>query len=334
MTQSQQKNKSKKLPKLIVVLGPTASGKSELALKLAKKFNGEIVSADSRQIYREMDIGTNKIQKTKIKNQKYKLKIKNRQIQKLYYGKIDGIPHYMIDIVNPDQEFTLAEYKDKALKVIDNIVKRKKIPFLVGGTGLYIQAVIDNLEIPRVPPNKILRKKLEKELKEKGLDFLWKKLILLDPKADDIVQKENPRRVIRALEVCVVSGKPFSSQLKKGKPQFNVLQIGIKIPRKKLYKKIDERVDQMIKQGLINETKKLTKKYSLNLPSMSGIGYKEISDYLLQKQALGKAIQKIKYRTHRYARSQESWFRRDRRIKWIKNYREAERLMKKFLINQ
>jgi tRNA dimethylallyltransferase len=399
MTQNQRKNKSKKLPPLIVILGPTASGKSKFAIKLAKKFNGEIVSADSRQIYRGMDIATGKLllsQKLKIKSQKYKSKIKNKKIRKLYYGHIDSIPHYMIDIINPDQEFTVAEYKEKALKVIYDIIKRKKIPFLVGGTGLYISAIVENLEIPKVPPDLKLRKKLEKEIerklkaqiakhfkmslrrgeadeailkingiaslsrqggiahndktrklikkiKEKILRPYYKKLLKLDPEAAQFVQKDNPRRIIRALEVCLTTDKPFSQLRKKGKPLFNVLQIGIKVPRKKLYQRIDQRVDKMMRQGLVEEAKRLARKYPFSLPSMSGIGYKEIGECLApkhkntktQKQCLSKAIQKIKYRTHQYARRQETWFSahggKDKRIKWVKNYIEAEKLIKKFL---
>jgi tRNA dimethylallyltransferase len=316
-----------RLPKLIVILGPTASGKTGLSLKLAKKFKGEIVNADSRQIYKGMDIGTGKVVDKK------------------------GVKHYLLDVTNPDREFTLADYKKKAVTAINNILKNNKVPFLVGGTGLYIQAVVDNLEIPAVPSNKKLRAQFEKEIAlaphpnplprgERGVDFRarekviekwYKKLLKLDPGAAEVVDKNNPRRIIRALEVCLATGQPFSKLREKGEPEFLVLQIGINIPRKKLYENIDQRVEQMIKDDLVSETKKLLKKYSPSLPSMSGIGYKEIGEHLGGKYDLAEAAQKIKYRTHAYARRQMTWFRRDKRIKWIKNYKEAEKRTGKWL---
>ncbi len=296
------------LPKLIVILGPTASGKTDVSLKSAKKFGGEIVNADSRQIYKGMDIGTGKVIDKK------------------------GVKHYLLDVVNPDEEFTLADYKKKAMTAIRDILKRGKVPFLVGGTGLYIQSVVDNLEIPGVPPNKKLRAQFEKEIKKPGALAKWyKKLLKLDPGAALVVDANNPRRIIRALEVCLATGRPFSNLREKGEPLFDVLQIGINIPRPKLYKNIDKRVEQMIKDGLVSETKKLLKKYNHNLPSMSGIGYKEMGEYLGGKYDLVEAAQKIKYRTHAYARRQMTWFRRDKRIKWIKNYKEAENKIKKWI---
>ena len=203
--------------KLIVILGPTASGKSELAFKLAKKFsvrgrpvsgwNGvEIVSADSRQIYQEMDIGTAKPTKEEIKN----------------------IPHHLIDLIKPDQEFSLAQYKKQAIKAIQNIQKKGKLPFLVGGTGLYIQAVVENLDIPRVKPDKKIRARLEKITNQE----LIKKLKKLDPLAASAIDLNNKRRLIRALEVCLKTKKTFSSQKKKKRPLFDTLQIGLKLNKK------------------------------------------------------------------------------------------------------
>jgi len=296
------------LPKLIVILGPTASGKTDLSLKLAKKFKGEIVNADSRQIYKGMDIGTGKVADKK------------------------GVKHYLLDVIDPDEEFTLADYKKQAVVAIRDILKRGKVPFLVGGTGLYIQSVVDNLNIPAVPPNKKLREQFEKETKKPGALAKWyKKLLKLDPGAAKVVDAKNPRRIIRALEVCLATGKQFSKLREKGEPLFNVLQIGINLPRQKLYEKIDQRVEQMIKDGLVSETKKLFKKYNPELPSMNGIGYKEMGEPLNGKYDLAEAAQKIKYRTHAYARRQMTWFRRDKRIKWIKNYKEAEKKIGKWL---
>ncbi len=353
------------MPKLIVILGPTASGKTGLSLKLAKNFGGEIVNADSRQIYRGMDIGTGKIEADEHGENPSRSPFQKGGIKGGFIA--DGVSHYLIDIINPDEEFTLADYKKEALTAIKNIFKNKKVPFLVGGTGLYIQAVVDNLEIPAVPPNKKLRAQFEKELaitphpnplpegergpdlraREKVIEKWFKKLLKLDPGAAAVVDKNNPRRIIRALEVCLATGQPFSKLREKSEPLFDVLQIGINLSRKKLYENIDQRVDQMIKQGLVAETKKLVKKFQVSsfkfqdLPAMSGIGYKEIGEYLneesrienreLRKKLLAEKVQKIKYRTHAYARRQMTWFRRDERIKWIKNYKEAEKKIGKWL---
>ncbi len=307
-----------KLP-LIVILGPTASGKSEMAIKLAKIFSAEngpasgwngveIISADSRQIYKEMNIGTNKT------------------------VNFHGIPHYMIDIVKPNQNFTAAQFKQKAIKIIKNIQKKDKIPFLVGGTGLYISAIVDNLKIPQVSPNKKLRKKIEKEIKKYGVKKVYQKLIKLDPQAKNFIEPKNPRRIIRALEVCLTTKKPFSQLREKGEPLFNVLQIGVKAPRKSLYKKINQRVDKMIKKGLVKEVEILAKKYSWKMPSMSGIGYKQLGMYLRKEIDREQAIELIKRDTRRYARRQISWFKRDKKIKWIKHYPKAKKIIRNFLL--
>jgi len=312
-----------KKPKLIVILGPTASGKTELAIKLARKFNGEIVNADSRQIYKKMDIGTNKI------DIGYWILDKKNNVRKnnIQYPISNIIPIYLISTINPDQQFSLAQYKKLGINKIKEIKRRNKIPFLVGGTGLYISSVIDNLEIPKAPPNNKIRERLNKLSAEK----LFEKLRKVDLKSAKIIGKNNKRKLIRSLEVYEITGRPFSAQQIKGQPLFNVLQIGIKIDREKLYKKIDQRVNKMIKIGLIEETKKLAEKYSFSLPAMSGIGYQEIGLYLKNKITLDEAVQKIKFRTHQYARRQMTWFRRDKRIRWVGNYRETERVIENFL---
>ena len=234
--------------KLIVVVGATASGKTDLAIKLAKKYNGEVVSADSRQIYRGMDIGTAKSLD------------------------LEGVPHWLLNIKNPNQLYTVAEYKKDAIKVIRDIQKRGKLPILTGGTGLYVKAVVDNLDIPKVQANPLLRQKIEKEVKEKGLDFVFKKLIKLDPEATYIIDPKNPRRVIRALEITLLTKKPYSQQRKSGKPLFDVCQIGIEVKKEKLIERINLRVDQMIKNGLVDEVKNLIKKYP---PSRRASGQKQ-----------------------------------------------------------
>jgi len=291
--------------KLIVILGPTASGKSSLAVKLAKEFNGEIISADSRQIYRGMDIGTAKITKKEM----------------------EGIPHYLIDIVRPDQDFTLAQFKKEAIKIIRDIQKRGKLPFLVGGTGLYIQSIVDNLKIPEVKPNKKLREKLEKRTSER----LFNQLKKLDPESVKIVDRNNKRRIIRALEVCLLTKKPFSEQRKKDQPLFDILQIGLSVEHKILERRIKQRASKMVRNGLTKEVEKLAKKYDPKLPAMSGIGYQEIIPYFKKEISLEQAKELIALHTRQYARRQATWFRRDKRIHWVKNYSEAEELTEAFV---
>jgi len=291
--------------KLIVILGPTASGKSSLAVRLAKKFNGEIVSADSRQIYKGMDIGSAKITPKEMA----------------------GIPHHLIDIVRPDQDFTLAQYKRRAVKIIKDIQRRGRIPFLVGGTGLYIQAVVDNLKIPSVGPDKKLRQKLEKKTNQE----LFNQLQKLDPSTAQKIDQNNQRRLVRALEVCLLTKKPFSEQRKKGRPMFDALQIGLKVGLDEIKKGITGRTEKMFEAGLVKEVGKLLERYSANLPAMSGIGYKEIIFYLDKKTTLEKTRELISLHTLQYARRQMTWFKRDKRIHWVKNYSQAVKLLSQHL---
>jgi tRNA dimethylallyltransferase len=295
--------------KLVVILGPTASGKSELAIKLAKEFNGEIVSADSRQIYKGMDIGTAKPTKKERKT----------------------IKHYLIDIKNPSQIYTVGQYKKEAIKVINKIIKMGKVPFLVGGTGLYLKAVVENLEIPGVKPDWKLRKNLELKIKTRGLKSLYDELIKIDPEAAYIVDSRNPRRLIRALEVAIKTKKPFSQQRKKGEPLFDCLEIGLSLPEKKLKEEIEKRANKMIKAGLVKEVKNLIKIYDKNLPTFDAIGYREIIDYLNREIPLTEAIKKIKKNTWHFAKRQMTWFKKEKKIHWIKKQKEAEKLIKGFL---
>lgn len=311
------------LPKLIVILGPTASGKTDLAVKLAKKFSGEIVNADSRQIYTGMDIGTGKPHK--IKNGKNKMRndsVKSKNI--LIYK---NIPHYLIDVVKPNETYTLSQYQTLAVKTIKDIGSRGKIPFLVGGTGLYIQSIVDNLKIPEVPPDEKIRKQLEK-LSDKQL---LNKLKKLDLKTFNTIDKKNRRRIVRALEVCLATGRSFSQLRRKGKCIFDVLQIGIDVSKNILYRRIDKRVEKMVARGLVKEVKKLNKKYPFRLSAMSGIGYKEFEPYFDKKVSLKQTTDLIKKNTRGYAKRQITWFKKDKRIKWIKNLNEANKLIKDFL---
>jgi len=294
------------LPKLIVILGPTASGKSGLGIDLARKFRGEIISADSRQIYRGMNIGTAKISKREMRE----------------------VRHYMIDLVKPSETLTLAEYKDKAIEVINNISRRGKVPFLVGGTGLYISAIVDNWLIPKVKPSK----KLRRELEAKSNKWLFSRLKKLDPATAVRIDQKNKRRLVRAVEVCLSAKGSFSELRKKGEPLFETLLIGLDLPRQKLYKRIGERVDEMLEGGLVREVKGLLKKgYGPNLPAMSGIGYKQIGLYLKHKISLEEAVNLIKRDTRRYAKRQMTWFGWDSRIHWVKSGTEAKKHIKKFI---
>jgi tRNA dimethylallyltransferase len=278
------------LPKIIVIVGPTASGKTALSLDLAREYNGEIVNADSRQVYRGMNIGTAKAPKD-AGSDKYL---------------VQGVSHYLIDVVNPDEEFSLAHYKRLAEEAIDDILARGKLPIVVGGTGLYIWAMVDNLDIPAVAPNLELRAELKK------------------------IDIKNTRRVLRALEVAL-SGGPFIGSQKKNAPKYEALQIGLSIGREELVNRINARVDEQIKEGLVDEVSALAKKYAWTLPAMSGIGYRQIGYYLRGEMPLDEAIEEIKKATRRYAKRQMTWFRRDKRIKWIKDMGEVEEMAGDFL---
>jgi len=332
----------------MAIVGPTASGKSDLAIKIAKKFNGEIVSADSRQIYRGMDIGT-----AKYRPNNQRIKTNSKRIFGKNSVKFDSysseVRHHLIDIKNPDEDYTAADYKRDALRVIRDILRRNKLPILVGGTGLYVRAIIQNLTIPRVKADPKLRQKLEEEMAHGGLASLFKKLIALDPEAAYIVDPKNPRRVIRALEIAIKTGKPFSAQRNKGQRLFDTLQIGIKMAPEKLKENISRRVDEMMTAGLILEVGGLIKKYGAKQKAFDAIGYREIINYLRnadqrrksQRQSasnpresasLNEAINLIKKNTWQYARRQMTWFKKDKTIEWVKNEKQAATLVKKFLV--
>lgn len=302
------------LPKIIVILGSTASGKTDLSLALAKKFNGEIVSADSRQVYKKMNIGT--------------AKPAGEWNKKEYI--VGGVPHHLMDIVDPGKDFSLADYKNLATQAVKDILNKKKLPIVVGGTGLYIQTLIENLDIPKVEPSKQLRKQLEK----KTLPELVKMLEKIDPASAKKIDLKNPRRVLRALEVFILSGESFFNQRTKSKPMYQVLQIGIDWSREELFKRINARVDKQITEGLVEETKKLAGKYKWNIPSMSGIGYKQIGFYLRGEMSLAEAVEILKRDTRHYAKRQMTWFKRDKNIVWIKNtdLALAEKKIKEFLV--
>ncbi|MDP3964984.1 MAG: tRNA (adenosine(37)-N6)-dimethylallyltransferase MiaA [bacterium] len=289
---------------LIVILGSTASGKSDLALRLARKFYGAIVSADSRQIYRGMNIGTAK--PTLIERKK--------------------VPHYLIDIIKPDEEYSVSLYQKDARTVIQKLHNTGMAPFLVGGTGLYISAVTDGLEIPAVAPNPILRRQLETKTVKELADMLKRKA----PKTFSRIDANNPRRLIRALEIIEATGREIPSGGRKFAP-YLVMKLGVMMEREELYKRINARVLAMMKQGLVKETKNLLKKYPANLPALSSIGYKEIGQYLKGEISLERAVELIQQATRNYAKRQISWFKRDRSIHWVKTAGQAEKLITRFL---
>lgn len=279
--------------RLLAIVGPTGTGKSRLALRLAQAFNGEIVSADSRQVYRYMDIGTAKPRKEE---------------QAL-------VPHHLIDIVNSDEDFSLAQYQELAYKAIEDIQQRGKRAILAGGSGLYVWAVLEGWMIPKAAPDLKLRHRLETVER----DELYRELAKIDPVAAQRIDPRNVRRIIRAIEVYHQAKVPFSQLQLKTKTPFDTLIIGLTAEREELYRRIDLRVDEMIKAGLVDEVKGLIDMgYDFSLPSMSGIGYKQIALYLRGKLTLPLAIQQIKFETHRLARHQYSWFRlKDDRIRWF-----------------
>lgn len=291
----------------MVISGPTASGKTDLAITIAQKINGAIINADSRQVYCGMNIGTGKPELT-LHGSRYTF---------------HAIPHYLFDVVNPDKEFTVAHFKTLALAAIQEIIAAGKIPMLVGGTGLYIRSIVENLEIPAVPPNKKLREEFEADLKARALNTWGDKLRALDPKAD--IDFQNPRRLIRALEIVMATGVPLADAQKKGPALFETLELGIDVPRDELYARIDKRVETMVAAGLENEVRGLLKKYPnfFSLPASESPGYAEWQNYFSQKYSLAEIVQKIKYNTHAYARRQMTWFNKNKKIQWIKNKEEA-----------
>jgi tRNA dimethylallyltransferase len=296
-------------PKVIAIVGPTASGKTTLGITLAKKFDGEIVSADSRQIYRGMDIGT----------------AKPTQVER------SEVPHHLIDICDPDQNYTVADYKADAIIAINDILSRGKLPILVGGTGLYIRAVIENLDIPKTQAHPELRAEIDNEITREGLAAVFKKLIEVDPEAAYVVDSKNPRRVVRALEVARATGEPFTAQRKKGAPLFDTLTLGLNPPPDILRERIDRRIDTMIRNGFINEVAVLIKKYGTEAPAFNAIGYREIIANMNGALSRDEAIATIKLNTWHYAKRQMTWFRKDKTVHWITTEKEAIELIDNFM---
>jgi tRNA dimethylallyltransferase len=301
-----------RFPPLIALLGPTAVGKTELSLRLCERFGGEIVGADSRQIYREMDIGTAKPTPAERRR----------------------APHHLIDIRNPDEPLSAAEYQALAYQAIDAIHHRGRVPFLVGGTALYIRAVTQGLRWPDAPPNPALRATLEADLARAGVDALFTRLQQLDPATARVIDARNPRRVIRALEIILTTGRSKVEQEGATPPPYHMVLSGLDRPRAALYARIDQRVDAMIEQGLVDETRRLMAAgYDPRLPAMSSLGYREIIAHLAGELTLDAAVAKIKTETHRYVRYQYTAFRKLANVHWFDLEQAGMTEIETFLLN-
>lgn len=276
------------IPRVLVIVGPTAVGKTALAIRLGQRLGGEVISADSRQIYRHMDIGT----------------------AKATAEEQAALPHHLLDIVDPDAELTLAHYQRLAFVAIEDVWARSKLPMLVGGTGLYVQAVTEGWTVPEVPPDKALRERLLAEAHSLGPEAFHLKLAAVDPIAAQRIDPRNIRRVIRALEVYQRTGRPISELQRKVPPPYDFLVIGLTMPREALYQRVDARIECMMAQGLEAEVRWLVARgYAYDLPAMSGLGYQQIGQHLRGEITPQEAVALIKHHTRRFVRQQYNWFR-------------------------
>lgn len=292
--------------KIIVILGPTSAGKSDVAVKLARKFDGEVISADSRQIYRGMDIGTGKVT---LEEQA-------------------GIKHWMLDIVSPRADFSAAQFKKKADKIIKDVLKRGKLPILCGGTGFWIKAVVDNVAYPEVKPDWNLRKKLEKE----SAGELFEKLKKSDPERAKNIDAKNKVRLIRAIEICEALGRVPEE---KSDPRYQALQIGLDVPKEKLHAKIKKRLDRRWRDGMVEEVGKLhAQGLGWKKIRSFGLGYFWIPEYLQEKITLEELYEKVYLAEKDYAKRQLTWFRKDPRIVWLEKFTDILKEVADFLKKQ
>lgn len=284
-------------PPLVLIIGPTAVGKTELAIQLAEQLNGEIISADSRLFYRGMDIGTAKPSPDEMAR----------------------VPHHLIDIVNPDETLSLAVFQQKARELISEVYTRNHLPFLVGGTGQYIRAVTEGWTPPEVTPNEKMRVVLEKLKEEKGFEWLHDRLRTLDPESAEKIDGRNYRRTIRALEVIFTTGRRFSEQRGSGDSPYHLITVGLIRPREELYQRVDERIDLMFAGGFVDEVKGLLDQgYSPTLPSMSAIGYRECVRVIKGELTIEQAKAEMKRITRVFVRRQANWFKEsDPQIRWF-----------------
>ena len=285
-------------PKVIVICGPTASGKTALSIVLAKKINGEIVSCDSMQIYKDMDIGT----------------------AKPTIEEMQGIKHYMLDFVSPDERYSVADYKKQAKQAIREIIEKGKVPIVVGGTGLYVDSLIYEIEYQDIKFDEKYRKQLEERSEKEGLEVLYNEAKKIDPEAITKISQNDKKRILRILEIYNATGKNKTEQEKesrKNEVEFDYKVYAISWDREKLYDRISQRVDIMIDQGLIEEVQKIYSKYNKFPTAMQGLGYKEVLEYLEGKCNKQEMIDKIKQETRRYAKRQLTWFRKNKQTIWL-----------------
>ena len=283
--------------RLLAIVGPTATGKTALAVRLPEQLDCEVINADSRQLYRGMDIGT----------------------AKPTAEERGRVRHHLIDLVEPNEPFSLGQYLDLAAEALQDCWSRGVLPLLVGGTGQYVWALLEGWQVPRVPPDKRLRAEFEALVQRDGLEALVEELTRVDPASAGAIDLRNPRRVVRALEVYRLTGRPLSEWRTRQPPEFTSAVIGLTCPRKELYRRIDERVDAMLAAGLVDEVRGLIALgYSGDLPAMSGIGYRQVCQLLAGDIELEEAVRRMKTETHRLARMQHTWFRADdARIDWV-----------------
>jgi tRNA dimethylallyltransferase len=287
---------SSSAPPIVVITGPTAVGKSALALELAPRFGAEIVSADSRQVYRHLDIGT----------------------AKPSVAEQTAVPHHLIDLVDPDEPYSAARYQLDADRVLLDIKLRGRVAFVVGGSPHYVQAVLDRLEIPPVPPQPELRRELEDLARDRGPEELHRRLRELDPEAADQIVAANVRRVVRALEVIRVTGEPFSRIGRRRGEPLPALRLAVTTDREALYRRIDARVEQQMEAGLIDEARwVLEQGYDPGLPPLAGLVYREAIAVATGRMTVEAAAQRMKETTHAFARRQYTWFRRERDLRWL-----------------
>lgn len=293
-----------KKSKIIVILGPTSSGKSDVAIQLAQEFDGEIVSADSRQIYRGMDIGSGKVTQEEQAMAK----------------------HYMLDVAEPMEEYSAGKFKKEAEKIIENILKRKKLPIICGGTGFWIQSIVDNIIFPEVKPDQDLRKKLEEESTEE----LFEELKTLDPKRASKIDSRYRPRLIRAIEIATKLG---SVPEIKSNPKYEALQVAIDWPKEELHKRIELRLNKRFSEGMIDEVKNLHSKQNVSWERLESFGleYRWISRFLQEMISEKEMKEKLLQESKNYAKRQMTWFRKDNRIKWLKNYSEIKKEVENFL---
>ncbi len=285
-------------PKVIVICGPTASGKTALSIELAKKINGEIISSDSMQIYKDMDIGTAKPSKEEMQ----------------------GIKHYLLDFVEPSQRYSVADFKKDAEKAIEEIISKGKVPIVVGGTGLYVDSLIYGIEYQDIQFDAQYRTKLEKRAEQEGLEKLYNEAKEIDPQAMEKISQNDQKRILRVLEIYKATGKSKTEQeieSRKNGVKYDYKVFAINMDREKLYERINKRVDIMIEQGLIQEVETLLKKYDEFPTAMQGLGYKEVVEYLQGTTSKEEMIDKIKMETRRYAKRQITWFKKNKQTIWI-----------------